>query len=244
MQTARSRTHSAHPRSRGENSAFVAYPASSAGSSPLTRGKRLLQRRNRLDERLIPAHAGKTRRPWTRRRLTAAHPRSRGENQPRKTPGRPVLGSSPLTRGKRWWFGACRSGLRLIPAHAGKTLRQLAPGELSNGSSPLTRGKPVGRQSVIVSVRLIPAHAGKTGSHRRTDRWCRAHPRSRGENSARRRFALRAPGSSPLTRGKRGLLPRRAARSRLIPAHAGKTRHSWARRVGRAAHPRSRGENT
>ena len=51
-------------------------------------------------------------------------------------------------------------------------------------------------------------------------------------------------GSSPLTRGKRGLLGGGLLRRRLIPAHAGKT---FARvPVGKtcAAHPRSRGENT
>ena len=50
----------AHPRSRGENASSKMGPASSGGSSPLTRGK-LMDR----DEfggltGLIPAHAGKT----------------------------------------------------------------------------------------------------------------------------------------------------------------------------------------
>ena len=50
----------AHPRSRGENGRIMADTTSGAGSSPLTRGKpgigELLERNNRL----IPAHAGKT----------------------------------------------------------------------------------------------------------------------------------------------------------------------------------------
>ena len=50
----------AHPRSRGEN--FAPYPVEEAvaGSSPLTRGKRLIGRNRDGRVRLIPAHAGKT----------------------------------------------------------------------------------------------------------------------------------------------------------------------------------------
>ena len=74
------------------------------------------------------------------------------------------------------------SGHRLIPAHAGKTLRAAAAavwaaahprsrGEnplmpLMNpwmsGSSPLTRGKHDGLVADRAARRLIPAHAGKT----------------------------------------------------------------------------------
>ena len=70
-------------------------------------------------------------------------------------------GSSPLTRGKHGCRGRSLVGLRLIPAHAGKTCstRRTSPrgaahprsrgendlirvtGYLSAGSSPLTRGK-------------------------------------------------------------------------------------------------------
>ena len=51
------------------------------------------------------------------------------------------------------------------------------------------------------------------------------------------------PGSSPLTRGKRGGGDPGVASGRLIPAHAGKTGR-WRSRSGVwTAHPRSRGEN-
>ena len=51
--------------------------------------------------RLIPAHAGKTRRlsRWAAR--IWAHPRSRGENFPKRIGSWAESGSSPLTRGKR-----------------------------------------------------------------------------------------------------------------------------------------------
>ena len=70
---------------------------------------------------LIPAHAGKT----TPRNCPAwrarAHPRSRGENDLIRVAGYLSVGSSPLTRGKRGGVPFGGVGLRLIPAHAGKT---------------------------------------------------------------------------------------------------------------------------
>ena len=52
----------AHPRSRGENRFRGSESFRVSGSSPLTRGKRGGGRRARRGGRLIPAHAGKTRR--------------------------------------------------------------------------------------------------------------------------------------------------------------------------------------
>ena len=90
----------AHPRSRGENAHTWSTYSSEYGSSPLTRGKHDGIHSLLVHDRLIPAHAGKTRR-WKRKLVpTPAHPRSRGEN----VDGRGLLGSnegsSPLTRGK------------------------------------------------------------------------------------------------------------------------------------------------
>ena len=51
-------------------------------------------------------------------------------------------------------------------------------------------------------------------------------------------------GSSPLTRGKRGLHRPGPARAGLIPAHAGKTSGAVPRLAPTRAHPRSRGENS
>ena len=112
----------AHPRSRGENAHARASASWPAGSSPLTRGKRVEAELLRLLEGLIPAHAGKT--PWwvPSSPCLWAHPRSRGENIEQNQEGFRSTGSSPLTRGKpREGQQAC--GLRrLIPAHAGKTI--------------------------------------------------------------------------------------------------------------------------
>ena len=119
----------------------------------------------------------------------------------------------------------------------------LAP-TVTPGSSPLTRGKlptgrPAGRRR-----RLIPAHAGKTDSGNRSWIISRAHPRSRGENTERTKTMKAYRGSSPLTRGKPAARGPAEPRSRLIPAHAGKTTTAPRRLSALWAHPRSRGENS
>lgn len=70
----------AHPRSCGENVRCGVCQVPSTGSSPLTRGKHLSEGGRAGRVGLIPAHAGKTSPPRTRRADPWAHPRSRGEN--------------------------------------------------------------------------------------------------------------------------------------------------------------------
>ena len=172
-----------------------------SGSSPLTRGKRKVSRPTSQARGLIPTHAGKT--SSCRHRLLSgrAHPRSRGENEIKRSGLTRTKGSSPLTRGKQG-EGLAVDGLRgLIPAHAGKTFHRRNEPRASGahprsrgenlagereaaawGSSPLTRGKrprpPLRRRQ----AGLIPAHAGKTVCAGIRQPRTRAHPRSRGEN--------------------------------------------------------------
>ena len=91
------------------------------------------------------------------------------------------------------------------------------------GSSPLTRGKHVHSAGTVLTHGLIPAHAGKTGTVPVCRSSSRAHPRSRGENHARKVAKPGDKGSSPLTRGKPSASARYSAAAGLIPAHAGKT---------------------
>ena len=134
-----------------------------------------------------------------------AHPRSRGENLLRDGLMPDARGSSPLTRGKPRAVITSAAGVRLIPAHAGKTpsvdvavsfsgAHPRSRGEngtrsdlayVTEGSSPLTRGKPSRQLADLARQRLIPAHAGKTRKARTRCRPRTAHPRSRGENMAR-----------------------------------------------------------
>ena len=115
------RAAKAHPRSRGENIVSLSHSRSHAGSSPLTRGKHAGRHADDPRQRLIPAHAGKTRGRLARQGRGQAHPRSRGENSIRPVRICTPAGSSPLTRGKLLWRDHCRVLHRLIPAHAGKT---------------------------------------------------------------------------------------------------------------------------
>ena len=192
----------AHPRSRGENTARQCAPTRPPGSSPLTRGKRDHSLPQRLVRGLIPAHAGKTQTDGSKSGRPQAHPRSRGENASVRAAISALSGSSPLTRGKLKVFRFIGTPHRLIPAHAGKTPHVSQP----------ARGAP-------------------------------AHPRSRGENTRRRRDGHDLAGSSPLTRGKHPGRPHRGQGHRLIPAHAGKTRARLHQGRSHQAHPRSRGEN-
>ena len=111
----------AHPRSRGENTCGLARADMVEGSSPLTRGKPPVSAGGHEGPGLIPAHAGKTPSHRATNPTPAAHPRSRGENFPKRIGSWADSGSSPLTRGKRLRCSVGRAGDRLIPAHAGKT---------------------------------------------------------------------------------------------------------------------------
>ena len=172
----------AHPRSRGENSSYPRGGRTSWGSSPLTRGKLARGDHDGRIKGLIPAHAGKTTGSQTPAPRAGAHPRSRGENGRAPRISAPHTGSSPLTRGKqRVDLGGCVE-VRLIPAHAGKTVSGLGARQRGGahprsrgengllilialvvlGSSPLTRGKPCRGSRPRAAPGLIPAHAGKT----------------------------------------------------------------------------------
>ena len=130
------------------------------GSSPLTRGKLRAQDGSAHHLGLIPAHAGKTIDLAQTVTLIGAHPRSCGENVDQFAATPVKMGSSPVTRGKRYrrWPGVRR--LRLIPAHAGKTSCASARPQRSR-AHPRSRGEnrpdPTRPES-----RLIPTHAGKT----------------------------------------------------------------------------------
>ena len=172
------------------------------GSSPLTRGK---------------WYAGRCK-PTP----ALAHPRSRGENFPKRFSKPPMVGSSPLTRGKFKPAIGKRVVVGLIPAHAGKMVTRLSlrrgarahprsRGEnccashclrVGEGSSPLTRGKCERARLLTRPRRLIPAHAGKISGSPSRPRSSAAHPRSRGENKRACRAGGVHQGSSPLTRGK------------------------------------------
>ena len=140
--------------------------------------------------------------------------------------------------------GSCPSDTSAHPRSHGENHSKGGKARTVPGSSPLTRGKRVFGGERQGCVRFIPAHAGKTGSCCRPRPACRAHPRSRGENGQESSDEGAPSGSSPITRGKRGLSVSFGLLWRLIPAHARKTYGRTASAPSSTAHPRSRGENS
>ena len=254
----------AHPRSRGEHIRTQDARARVIGSSPLTRGARVVAPTMSKGKRLIPAHAGSTQHTAQSANTTAAHPRSRGEHVTPEVIAALGGGSSPLTRGALTHRRNKLPQLRLIPAHAGSTAswrfqaRAISAHPRSRGehvdwcvglaaqagSSPLMRGAPARPLRRLRLPRLIPAHAGSTQRFRPAIGGGAAHPRSRGEHRGGEIVGIINVGSSPLTRGARRGKPDRRAAQGLIPAHAGSTGPHIMNIDITRAHPRSRGEHS
>ena len=222
--------HRVHPRSRGDNIKVTLRANVADGSSPLTRGKRELDRLETRRQRLIPTHAGKTSGRSVRGRYPWAHPHSRGENNGGTGGGAGMLGSSPLMRGKRAPSGDTGQRPGLIPAHAGKTGSRSCRLRPST-AHPHSCGENVRLPSVLRGAGLIPTHAGKTSCSSPSRPSTRAHPRSHWENDVSTASSRQSSGLSPLTEGKLLGCHRDCGQLRLTPAHTGQT-------------PRSRGENT
>ena len=90
----------AHPRVGGENQTRETNHWRTSGSSPRGRGKHGDQTVKRLDDRLIPAWAGKTLMSAVASSIVRAHPRVGGENNPGMAYTLASVGSSPRGRGK------------------------------------------------------------------------------------------------------------------------------------------------
>ena len=90
---------------------------------------------------------------------------------------------------------------------------------------------------------LIPAYAGSTAYSVGKILAPRAHPRLRGEHRWKIPLSSLMRGSSPLTRGARGVLAFCEVASGLIPAYAGSTSSLVGQTGAATAHPRLRGEH-
>ena len=116
-------------------------------------------------------------------------------------------------------------------------------GFIDGGSSPHTRGARVRSARPGRRGRIIPAYAGSTLRRNHPIRRTRDHPRIRGEHAQASHPRFWRRGSSPHTRGARPGLRCSSRRARIIPAYAGSTTLSCARRSGIRDHPRIRGEH-
>ena len=150
-----------HPRACGANCFPALWFPALTGSSPRMRGKRSFL--------CIVSHR-------------SDHPRACGANVLPEVCRVIYFGSSPRMRGKLLSCHCVSSLLRIIPAHAGQTVRQNVSQSPSPdhpracganprppvrhrpafGSSPRMRGKPPYGHAPLEHARIIPAHAGQT----------------------------------------------------------------------------------
>ena len=233
----------AHPRVCGENCTQPSPPWPLMGSSPRVRGKQEGAGGEPCRVGLIPACAGKTGSPASLTSGGRAHPRVCGENEGALRSVLARWGSSPRVRGKLTPITIVAIPTRLIPACAGKTVRDRSRAAADRahprvcgenalvvwenvegaGSSPRVRGKPIRSFTASRTLRLIPACAGKTRASQYVGRLAWAHPRVCGENVEPMLPRAEAAGSSPRVRGKRNYPSEEFMPLGLIPACAGKT---------------------
>ena len=194
-------TRQDHPRSRGVYPHLLVTHPRVQGSSPLARG--LLRRPVRVGgvRRIIPARAGFTRSPPSRRGRAWDHPRSRGVYPRCSSIEFMAPGSSPLARGLPPSPRQCCPRPRDHPRSRGVYSRILFGAREGGGSSPLARGLHVGGDLQECADRIIPARAGFTRRRSRPPppRW--DHPRSRGVYDVMTASGWPVAGSSPLARG-------------------------------------------
>ena len=112
-----------HPRACGANSVALCRAAMMYGSSPRMRGKRPEHRGPNGRGRIIPAHAGQTHSGHAAFMLDTDHPRACGANPITRFIYKCSSGSSPRMRGKHVTCTCPLMSKRIIPAHAGQTVR-------------------------------------------------------------------------------------------------------------------------
>ena len=91
------------------------------------------------------------------------------------------------------------------------------------GSPPRMRGKHDAGIFGGKGSRITPAHAGKTWPKKSPTRWWPDHPRACGENIRILPDGSVPFGSPPRMRGKPSYFCETLMKSRITPAHAGKT---------------------
>ena len=116
-----------HPRACGEQHACKRQCVELVGSSPRMRGAAVQDNEKKLEERIIPAHAGSSHHALLVRLLMSDHPRACGEQMTARGSATPSRGSSPRMRGAARALGGGRAGERIIPAHAGSSGRGGGP---------------------------------------------------------------------------------------------------------------------
>ena len=125
------RRFSDHPRACGANSSVILTETTVSGSSPRMRGKPVRANHLAHSTRIIPAHAGQTRRAFASDNGLSDHPRACGANPVAVSRSTELAGSSPRMRGKHDTALGVTAGNRIIPAHAGQTVANQETGEIN-----------------------------------------------------------------------------------------------------------------
>ena len=212
-----------HPRIRGEHRGRNQGCRYEDGSSPHTRGARPC--------RSCRAPTG------------TDHPRIRGEHFAIARFAATHQGSSPHTRGARPELRHSGVPYPDHPRIRGEHPARGGDESSRGGSSPHTRGAPRRSKWSSSGRRIIPAYAGSTAPSRPRPRRSWDHPRIRGEHGNLEVVVYPVQGSSPHTRGARGVGSVVAARRRIIPAYAGSTTRAPSLPSSETDHPRIRGEH-
>ena len=214
-----------HPRTRGVYVIGDYDAVLCEGSSPHTRGLPATSTSTTPFTGIIPAHAGFTNCDPKYFLAASDHPRTRGVYALAPESGLVSQGSSPHTRGLPDLDPRAGAERRIIPAHAGFTILGFVtvPASWDHprtrgvyvpryacsmrvvGSSPHTRGLPHRDMGGLIQRRIIPAHAGFTQQGRAGARHSADHPRTRGVYALADGDDPGQVGSSPHTRGLRGL---------------------------------------
>ena len=112
---------------------------------------------------------------------------------------------------------------------------------MRTGSPPLTRELLAIKYLVAHKDRITPAYAGTTSQSRHQTQQSEDHPRLRGNYSPSDKFVTGNPGSPPLTRELRHSFIDYHFATRITPAYAGTTSHSYVPASISQDHPRLRG---
>ena len=192
-----------HPRMCGEHVGRHQRRPGCAGSSPHVRGALDAARDRRLEQGIIPACAGSTRRPSALPWRRWDHPRMCGEHRLEIHHHVQSLGSSPHVRGAHgiqilgsdlrgiipacagstdvWWCRSADGGDH--PRMCGEHRLRLAVRIVEWGSSPHVRGA-LGQSGETVHRRgIIPACAGSTDRYNAYKTAIGDHPRMCGEHA-------------------------------------------------------------
>ena len=231
-----------YPRVCGEASCTRTGRTSRRGLSPRVRGSRRRSRLLRLCVRIIPACAGKPRRPRCRCPSAGDYPRVCGEAHVLDVVAGVCQGLSPRVRGSLCTTPAAPVFVGIIPACAGKPRRHRVPqgrhrdyprvcGEAGLksdthgcilGLSPRVRGSQGTLPAYHSRPGIIPACAGKPVHHAGRAGVRGDYPRVCGEAASFLTISLPLRGLSPRVRGSLGQQLQSARHGGIIPACAGK----------------------